>query len=94
MGPVPVRVGVKYCGGCREQYGRKAAFEKARERVADGTVEFLKAEDGGVYDALLVLCGCPSRCADISGYRAGEVIMVDSKEGLNCLSKKFITASW
>ena len=87
------RVGVKYCGGCREQYDRKAGFEEFREKVPDGAAEFVRAEDGGEYDVLLVLCGCPSRCAGITEYHAEEIVFVDSKEGINCLSKKFTAVS-
>ena len=83
------RIGVKYCGGCRAQYDRKAGFEMFRESLSDGAAEFVQAEGGGRYDALLVLCGCPSRCAGISDYHAEEIVFVDSKEGMGCLLKEF-----
>jgi len=74
-------IGVKYCGGCREQYDRKAGFEKIRDEFPGAVAAFTRAEDGGVYDVLLVVCGCPSRCADISRYRAGGTLTVDSLDG-------------
>jgi len=71
-----IRIGVKYCGGCREQYDRKSAAARIRENVL-GAAEFVPAEAGGTYDALLVICGCPTCCADISGYRTdGNVVKV------------------
>jgi 3-hydroxyacyl-[acyl-carrier-protein] dehydratase len=90
----PARVGVKYCGGCREQYNRKAEFEKARGEISEQKAEFVPVSEGESYDSLLVICGCPTRCADISKYRTdGDVIMIDSKEGMNCLQKNFTEAS-
>jgi len=75
------RIGVKYCGGCREQYDRKAGYEKAR-KCFSAPAEFVPAEAGGSYDALLVFCGCPVRCADISGYAyGGRAVTVDSEDG-------------
>ena len=87
-------VGVKFCGGCREQYDRKAEFEKMKAGLAGVPVEFEPVKDGEEYDSLLVICGCPSRCADISRYKTdGDIITIDSKEGMNCLLKNFIKAS-
>jgi len=75
------RIGVKYCGGCRELYDRKIACEKTRE-VFSAPAEFVPAEDGGSYDALLVFCGCPVRCADISKYAfGGRAVTIDSEDG-------------
>jgi len=75
-----VLTGIKYCGGCREHYDRKAAAKK----IQDGfpTTDFVFAESGGSYDALLVICGCGVKCADISGYSAGKTIMIDSGESI------------
>ena len=80
------RIGVKYCGGCRAMYDRKAGFEDTRVAFVAGcpapAAEFVHAEDGGSYDALLVLCGCPAKCADISKYIfGGQAVTVDSRDG-------------
>jgi len=75
-----VLTGIKYCGGCREHYNRKAAAKKIQDGFS-GT-EFLFAVSGGSYDALLVICGCGVRCADISGYHAGKTIVIDNEEGV------------
>ena len=73
-------IGVKYCGGCREQYDRRAGFESTREVFTN--VVFVPVEDGGSYDALLVLCGCPAKCADISKYVfGGRAVTVDCESG-------------
>ena len=90
----PAQIGVKYCGGCRELYDRKSEFEKTRAELSDSQIEFVPAKDGGKYDALLVICGCKARCADISKYQtSGETITIDNKEEMNCLSKNFIKAN-
>jgi len=75
-----VRVGVKYCGGCREQYDRGAAAERIRSAFSDKKIVFGYAETGGSYDVLLVFYGCGTKCADVSGYEAGKVVIVDSDE--------------
>ena len=82
------RIGVKYCGGCREQYDRKAEFERIRKELSNEEVEFVTVRDGGSYDELLVLCGCPAKCADVSGYDVrGSIVTVDSEgEGVIALA--------
>jgi len=75
-----VLTGIKYCGGCREHYDRKAAAKKIQDGFSD--TRFVFAENGGSYDALLVISGCGVRCADISGYHAGKTIVIDSEESI------------
>jgi hypothetical protein len=70
------RIGVKFCGGCNPGYDRRAAYESVcdyvRARAAKERVEvnFERAEAGVPYDALLVICGCANRCANVSEYRS------------------------
>jgi hypothetical protein len=71
-----LRIGVKFCGGCNPVYERRAAYEdimrgvtERAERTGAG-VDFERAEVGVMYDALLVIGGCASRCADVSGLRS------------------------
>ena len=78
-----MRVGIKYCGGCREKYDRKAAAESIKSAFSDTQAVFNNAEFGGSYDALLVMYGCGVKCADISGYQAGKIVTVDSIEGVD-----------
>jgi 3-hydroxyacyl-[acyl-carrier-protein] dehydratase len=76
----PARIGVKYCGGCREQYNRKTAVYKIEEAFSEEQAVFDYANEGGWYDALLVVNGCPSRCADISGYHGRKIVLVVSDD--------------
>jgi hypothetical protein len=72
------RIAVKFCGGCNPGYDRRAAYETIRDDVAvraasagnGDEVEFVQAEEGVLYDALLVINGCANRCADVSGLRS------------------------
>ena len=73
-------IGIKFCGGCREQYDRKGASRSIKDALSYEQIDFVEAEKGGSYDTLLVICGCPVKCADLSGYNAGKIIAVD---GLN-----------
>ena len=74
-------IGVKYCGGCRAGFDRKAEAERTVARVkgigapAPG-VSFVCAAPGGDYDVLLAVCGCGSLCADVSPYHAGGVVYI------------------
>lgn len=56
-------VGLRYCGGCNPRYDRVAAVERLRTQFPD--LELRPAASG--QEAVLVVCGCPARCADISG---------------------------
>ncbi len=60
-------IGVKFCGGCKEGYVREDAFEILVEHFK-GRVDFQYVEDDSKYDALLLMSGCPNRCAAIDRY--------------------------
>ena len=60
---------VKYCGGCNPRYDRTGAL--AELKAALPGVRFVPAAPGQAADALLVLCGCTARCADLTGLEAG-----------------------
>lgn len=66
---------VKYCGGCNPRYDRKRVVQEIETRIGKTLVH---AHTGEVYDVLYVVCGCPSRCADISGLHANRVVVIDT----------------
>ena len=74
-------VGIKYCGGCREQYDRKGAVQNLQEALACENIEFVQVEKDRLYDVLLVINGCQSRCADLTNYNACRIIATDSFDG-------------
>jgi len=79
-----VLVGIKYCGGCRAAFDRRAEAERTVGSVlkAGGAakgISFVDASDGGVYDVLLAVCGCPALCADLSAYKAERIVYISSE---------------
>ncbi len=68
-------VGLRYCGGCNPRYDRVAAVERVRSSLPEA--EFHPAAPG--QEAVLVVCGCPARCADVSGLD-GELIFLCGPE--------------
>lgn len=71
-------VGVKYCGGCNPRYDRVAAAR--RLEAAFPALTFTPALPGVCYDALLVLCGCTARCADLTGLEGRNVLALCAPE--------------
>jgi len=69
-----VLVGIKYCGGCKAFFDRKIEAERTVAAFQDGT--FKNAADGESYDALLVICGCNSLCAEVSRYNTDKIIYI------------------
>ena len=68
---------LKYCGGCNSRYDRGAILAALQADFPE-----LKIVDSADQpDFVLVLCGCPSRCADHEGLegRLGKWL-VDSPE--------------
>ena len=84
-----VSVGIKYYGGCNPRYDRTALAALLRSRF--DRLDFAVARDGGVYDVLLVLCGCSARCASLSNFSAGEVAIIcsqdDAEKAFACLAR-------
>lgn len=58
-------IGVRYCGGCNPRYDRVALINKFKELFPEA--DFTGIDPGVRYDAVLIACGCQSKCADISG---------------------------
>lgn len=68
-------VGVKYCGGCNPRMDRTAFLARIKEKLPDMSFDYVNPEK--VYEKLLVICGCPSQCADISAVQVtGPVLWV------------------
>lgn len=59
-----IKIGIKYCGGCRAGYDRVALVDALRDRLND-KVEFVPADSGDA-EEILVVCGCPSACAKVA----------------------------
>jgi hypothetical protein len=56
-----MKVGLKYCGGCRAGYDRVSLARDLGRRL-DGVVDFVEADSADA-DMILVVAGCRSACA-------------------------------
>ena len=65
---------VKYCGGCNPRYDRVALVHRLEEKFGE---KIPAANYEEVYDELYVICGCTSRCTDLSGYMAKSIVVWD-----------------
>lgn len=68
---------VKFCGGCNPRYDRSGCHAKLEDRI--GT-RLGSPQESVRYDVVFVICGCPSRCADVSAIQADRFIYLDSPE--------------
>ncbi len=69
---VPVKVGIRYCGGCNSRYDRGAMVKRITEKHPEWAWE--NAREGSVYDLLLVIGGCSACCAAYEQFSAGKVL--------------------
>ena len=71
------RIGVRFCGGCNPRYDRGGAYRRIAAEVAEisgDRVALEYAEEGTVYDGLLVIGGCQACCAGFAQFaNRGEV---------------------
>ncbi len=63
----PLRLGLKYCGGCSSRYDRVAWVDELKEKTA-GKIEFVAYDDPRA-EAILVVMGCESACVDLTPFR-------------------------
>ena len=67
--------GVKYCGGCNPRYNRTDFLVRLKKACEE--VEFAYVQPEVVYDHLVVINGCLSKCADISQIQvAGDTFKI------------------
>lgn len=77
---MPEKIGVRYCGGCNPRYDRVALVRRLESFFPEQ--EFVPAEPGGSYPAVLVVSGCTARCADVSGLITPALIQLSGGEDL------------
>lgn len=73
-----IRVGLKYCGGCRAQYDREAVVNHMKEALKNH-VEFI-SPDSREAECILVVSGCKTACADVSMFSDRRVRFITSEE--------------
>ncbi|HWS43288.1 MAG TPA: hypothetical protein VN421_09425 [Pseudoflavonifractor sp.] len=62
------KIGVRYCGGCNSRYDRVALVRRLEAQFPGWG--FVPARPQAEYAALVVVCGCPARCVNISSLTA------------------------
>ena len=55
-----MNIGVKYCGGCNQEYERVRAVKRIKSEVSGHT--FKPYKDDGAFDKVLVIVGCGKAC--------------------------------
>ncbi|RJQ77933.1 MAG: nuclear transport factor 2 family protein [Desulfobacteraceae bacterium] len=74
----PLKIGLKYCGGCRAGYDRVALAGRIAARLGDKAV-LVRPESDGIGTAV-VIHGCPTACANLSALRNADVWMIGGAE--------------
>lgn len=73
-----IKVGLKYCGGCRAGYDRVEMVGTVRERLAD-KVEFVSG-DSEEAEMILIVSGCSSACTKLDSIMNRPVHFITSPE--------------
>lgn len=74
-----VQIGVRYCGGCNARYDRVALVKRLEGLFPEQ--DFVPAQPGTPYPAVVVSCGCAVRCANV-GDLVGRLIHLTGWEDL------------
>lgn len=69
-----MKIGIKYCGGCRASYNRKRFIDKLKGENSD--LLFESAREDVEYDIVIVVNGCRTACANHTEYRSREKHLV------------------
>ncbi|MGN0658284.1 MAG: hypothetical protein ACI4LA_01625 [Emergencia sp.] len=69
-----MKIGVRFCGGCNPRYDRGAYYRKTVRNFPQHS--FSVAEEGPLYDVLLVIGGCTSCCASYEQFRYERLIRI------------------
>ncbi len=69
-----MKVGIKYCGGCSPAYDRVDAAKTVMSRLG-ASAELVAFDDPGA-DLVFAVMGCGSACADLSGIRTTNIIII------------------
>lgn len=69
-----MKCGVRFCGGCNPRYDRGAAYEIIKQNL-QAEIQFEYAQEGTIYDILLVIGGCTNCCASYDTFNARRGII-------------------
>jgi len=71
-----LKIGVKYCGGCRAQYNRVKAVERIKRCLGDLIAVVTPDEED--IDLVLVVVGCETACVDMSSFHGRHIRLIAS----------------
>lgn len=74
----PLKIALKYCGGCRPNYDRVALAAAIADRLGPGAV--LVPAGSETVEMAIVIHGCPTACADQSALGDAQVWAVGSPD--------------
>lgn len=63
----PLKIGIKYCGGCRPDYDRTALVSHIIEQLGPD-VEFVSPDSSDI-SMVLAVYGCQTACADLDPFK-------------------------
>ncbi len=78
----PLRIGVKYCGGCNPNYDRGELVAKIENQLSQIVLWVDPEEDP---DLIIAVQGCPTACADLGSFDESKVIQLKDEEDLQSL---------
>lgn len=80
-----MKIGIKYCGGCKTTYNRVEYVNKLINDFPENNFEPIK--DNVNYDIILVVNGCKTACANHETLIAKKKILLNSPEDFENLRK-------
>jgi len=91
-----LKVGIKYCGGCNPRYDRSSLVNQIVEDYKE-KITFENVKEKELYDSIIVVCGCGSRCADYRRYerKSNPIIIhceLDQYDARKILNEMLISA--
>ncbi len=75
----PLRVAVKYCGGCNPGYDRGALVAELQRKLKGKILLVAPHEDP---DRFIAVQGCSTACADLSPFEEAKVLHITHEEDL------------
>ncbi len=70
------RIGIKYCGGCNPRYDRRKLAERIQEEFG---VRIRPLDSDLMYDLIIVLNGCTTKCANLKNLKSRKWIILDNE---------------
>jgi hypothetical protein len=69
----PLRIGVKYCGGCNPGYDRGLPASKIQNQLSKKVLMVSPEEEA---DVIIAVQGCPTACADLSPFEESNILHI------------------